>query len=320
MASPLTVGSSRTQPGSGAPTEPELAEQLFGADGLVTQSPGTLSSVSVLPPRRRPEGSLRLVTLQRDGQVVRAVLHPSGTPVSSAVSSAVSSSLEQAFQHALASLRSNGYCGVVTTPALAPQESMALQQLGFTVATSLVLLSRNTLGRPIGQRARKTQTTTFATVRSWPVRRSVTERQLREMLDVDAAAFPAGQSFDALALTDALRATPATRTRLALNHEGALVGFALSGTAGRRGYLQRLAVRPQAQGQSIGKLLCLDSVRWAGRRGAGVMAVNTQPTNTTALRLYARCGFERLPDPLHVLSLDLAEHETTSAPDDGDNK
>lgn len=123
---------------------------------------------------------------------------------------------------------------------------------------------------------------------------------LAALADVDHSAFPPPWRTSALGLAESLQAT----TRSAVHRievDGNLIGFALSGMALGIGYLQRLAVRPEFQGQGIGSDLIAASLRWARQVGAGSVLVNTQPDNPAA-DLYRNRGFRPVRGGLEVLS------------------
>ena len=77
------------------------------------------------------------------------------------------------------------------------------------------------------------------------------------------------------------------------------------GRAARRGYVQRLAVGPEAQGSGLGRALLVDGLRWLRRRGAARAVVNTQVDNERARALYESLGFRMAPSGLAVLGRDL---------------
>jgi ribosomal protein S18 acetylase RimI-like enzyme len=107
-----------------------------------------------------------------------------------------------------------------------------------------------------------------------------------------------------------MAATPSARMRVASRAGGeAVVGYAITGRAGSRGYLQRLAVAPDGQRSGIGTALVADGLRWLRRWGAREVLVNTQEDNHAALALYAALGFTREPTGLAVLArpLDVGE-------------
>jgi ribosomal protein S18 acetylase RimI-like enzyme len=123
------------------------------------------------------------------------------------------------------------------------------------------------------------------------------------VLAVDAAAFPPFWRLDEPGLSDALAATPSARLRVAVARTGdhPITGYAVTGRAGHRGYLQRLAVDPSSQGAGIGAALVVDGLRWLRRWGAKEVLVNTQEGNSSAVRLYERLGFRLQSDGLAVL-------------------
>lgn len=135
-------------------------------------------------------------------------------------------------------------------------------------------------------------------------------------LDADADAFQPFWRLDRAGFAEALDATPLSRFTIALGpgtvRHRPVVGYAVSGFAGRQGYLQRLAVRPGAQGAGLGRALVVDSLAWMRRRRAERAVVNTQVGNDRALALYARLGFRLEPSGLTVLTRDLADRELTS--------
>jgi [ribosomal protein S18]-alanine N-acetyltransferase len=191
-------------------------------------------------------------------------------------------------ERCLARLRGAGY-GEVVTNALTPVDSLPFVDAGFTVRERLHLLSHDLSGLEVPTRSSR--------------RARHADRDV--VLRLDARAFaPSWRLAGHGGLTDALRATPVARFRVAENRiaEGtAVVGYAISGRAGDHGYLQRVAVDPGAQGQGWGRALVADGLRWVRRRGAVRALVNTQLANTAALSLYESCGFRRLPVGLCVL-------------------
>lgn len=129
-------------------------------------------------------------------------------------------------------------------------------------------------------------------------------RDQADVLAIDARAFDSFWALDRRGLEDAVRATPTSRFRLAVGPEGT-TGYAITGRAVDRGYLQRLAVDPDRHRQGIGRALVADSLRWLARGGAQVAVVNTQEHNHGALELYLATGFVPEPQGLTVLTYDL---------------
>jgi ribosomal protein S18 acetylase RimI-like enzyme len=91
------------------------------------------------------------------------------------------------------------------------------------------------------------------------------------------------------------------QTMLATVAESAhdLIGYQISTQNPHGAHLARLAVRPEAQGQGVGKALVSDLIQSLARRGAARLTVNTQDDNFPSLALYKRLGFvetgERYP-------------------------
>ena len=167
------------------------------------------------------------------------------------------------------------------TNAMSAVAAAAFLEAGFRVRAELDLLAR-----PLTEVPRRTGRTHRARSRSG-------------ILALDRLAFGA-DAFDAGALDAALRATTATRLRT-VGRPMAPLGYAVTGAAGRRGYVQRLAVHPDARRHGVGTALLVDGLRWARRRGAREALVNTERTNRAGRALYEMHGFVDLPEGLVVL-------------------
>jgi len=189
-------------------------------------------------------------------------------------------------------LAGQGYRRVVTG-ALSLQEQRAFRAAGFAVTEDLHLLSHDLADLPL------------ATAAEGSLRRA--HRGDRPgILALDHLAFDPFWRLDDGGLDEAVAATPHTRFRVAvLPGTEAVVGYAITGRAGRRGYLQRLAVHPDAQRQGLGLVLVVDGLRWLRRWRAERAMVNTQLANARALSLYERVGFRREATGLSVLAREL---------------
>lgn len=195
----------------------------------------------------------------------------------------------------LEELRVAGYAAAVTA-ALAPAEQAPFLRAGFEVHERLHLLSR-----PV--------TVPGGTAKDEVPLRRGRRADRAALLALDAAAFLPFWHLDEEGLTDALAATPSARLRVAARPLGDgdehIAGYAITGRAGARGYLQRLAVDPSLHRRGIGSALVADSLRWLKRWGAREVLVNTQVGNDGALALYEALGFRREPEGLAVLRRDV---------------
>jgi ribosomal protein S18 acetylase RimI-like enzyme len=216
------------------------------------------------------------------GEAAVAFLHPvPNAPAPSA----------EFLRRCLATLAERGFTRVVTG-ALSASEQVGFLAAGFDVAERLHLLGLDlTAGLPRQP--------------AGPAPERVPRTRREEVLRLDAAAFSTFWGFDERGLSDALAATPRTRFRM-VGDDGTVVGYAICGRAGARGFVQRLAVDPARQGHGYGRLLLLDGLHWMRRRGVRTAVVNTQLDNAVALRLYTDIGFREQAPGLSVLSAGLA--------------
>jgi GNAT superfamily N-acetyltransferase len=181
-------------------------------------------------------------------------------------------------------LRARGFSFVVTS-ALSEAESTGFRRAGFDVQEELELLAHDLNAIPtVTHRLRRP-------------RRGERSR----VLAVDSLAFESFWRLHQGGLDDALGATPSVRFRVHGRREG-LDGYVIGGRGAGTGYVQRLAVHPDARGRGLGRSLVGDVLLWMRRHGAARALVNTQRTNEAALALYRACGFRVLPDGLQVLA------------------
>jgi len=177
--------------------------------------------------------------------------------------------------------------GRVVTSALGSNERQPFLEAGFTHRESLYLLNHALDYIP-------------------PVKRHQHRLRTGRWTDTDAVLDIDRRSFDDFWILDrdglqaAKKATPVHRYRVAtINRE--VVGYSITGRAGRTSFLQRLGVDPKTRGEGIGTDLVRDGLRWALGQGAASMLVNTQVSNEGARRLYESIGFELSNDRLDVL-------------------
>lgn len=172
------------------------------------------------------------------------------------------------------------------TPALNWLEAEPFFQAGFEVHENLYLLAHTLHGLSPRSPHR--------------VRRARRVHQT-QVLALDNLAFDGFWRFDRAALKEARRATPYSRYTVAVAGDE-VAGYAITGQARNRGYLQRLAVHPRHQGQGLATALVHDGFDWLWRRQSRMVMVNTQHQNRKALELYERLGFQREREGLVVLA------------------
>lgn len=191
----------------------------------------------------------------------------------------------------LGELSAQGFSSVVTA-ALTPTEAPAFIAVGFEEHDRLRLLIHDLGDLPA--------------VPAGPRVDRVRGHQWTEVLAVDRASFPPFWRLDEVGLRQAVAATPTARFRIVTSGDSAdVAGYAITGRAGHEGYVQRLAVRPQDQGQGLGRRLALDGLHWLRRRRARRAVVNTQTGNDVALSFYRHLGFRFAPSDLVVFRRDL---------------
>jgi GNAT superfamily N-acetyltransferase len=191
-------------------------------------------------------------------------------------------------------LAAHGFSRVLT-PALGPLEQVPYMGAGFRVEERLAVLTHDLRRLPRPPR-----------IPSICLRRGrMSDRP--EVLVVDNLAFSEFWRLDWRGIEEALAATPLSRWRVAVNGAGSVIGYAVTGRAGGRGFLQRLAVHPEQCGRGVGRTLVLDGLRWLRRWRVEQVLVNTQVGNFRALALYEGLGFRAGPAGLSVLSAGLAQ-------------
>ena len=200
-------------------------------------------------------------------------------------------------ERSIGQLSARGYTEVLTA-ALTAREQQVFSQWGFTLYERLHLLQHDLRDLPPRQPV--------------PAHVGAAHRWDRpSVLEVDGRAFDEMWRLDGPSLHEAISATPASRFRAArrpdrsFGKRGRVIGYAVSGHTGDHGYLQRLAVDPDAQRSGIGAALVLDCLHWMRRSGVSRVSVNTQEANARAFALYERMGFVPVEPGLAVLRLEI---------------
>jgi ribosomal-protein-alanine N-acetyltransferase len=160
-----------------------------------------------------------------------------------------------------------------------------LQRAGFDLVDRIVYFEQSVPSAPLSERSE-------AAVR--PIRGN----DLSTLLSLDSCAFEPLWRFDQGHFMELLvtsgHSTIAERS-------GQAVGYAITDVVGDTGFVVRVAVHPDAQGEGIGSGLLADALNHCRASGASVVRLNTQESNTASHRLYQRFGFRRAGRRIPVL-------------------
>ena len=83
-----------------------------------------------------------------------------------------------------------------------------------------------------------------------------------------------------------------------------IVGVALCGHDGRRGYIYHLAVDPAYQGRGLGKRLLDECLRGLRRTEVKRVIIMVADDNPRARKFWKRCGYEEIPGAV-AMGIDL---------------
>ncbi len=86
---------------------------------------------------------------------------------------------------------------------------------------------------------------------------------------------------------------PSSTVLAALSEQGDLLGTAMVGTDGHRGWLYYLAVRADAQRAGTGRALVAAAEDWLRAAGAPKVQLMVRHDNSLAVAFYDRLGYER---------------------------
>lgn len=173
----------------------------------------------------------------------------------------------------------------VTSPPLPVPRLPMWRDAGFTPWLDLHMYGRDIMRKPLPL--------------DHPIEEGSTD-DWSTAVDIDRRSFDELWRLGPLGLQEAREAT-STSTFMVVRSEGTVIGFAIVGIGSRIGYLQRIAVEPDARGRGYGRALVRQAIRWTVERGGTSLLLNTQPDNDGATALYLSEGFNRIANSLSVL-------------------
>lgn len=171
----------------------------------------------------------------------------------------------------------------------APWLVPTLQRAGFNLVDRIVYLERPTAPTPPPQKPQA-------------VLRPICGGDLAALLTLDSAAFDPLWRFDRGHFMELLVTTG--HSTIAEKAERP-VGYAVSDVVGETGFIVRLAVHPDFQGQGVGSQLLADSLDYCRAAGAATVRLNTQESNVASHHLYQRFDFQRAGRRVPVLVREL---------------
>jgi [ribosomal protein S18]-alanine N-acetyltransferase len=165
---------------------------------------------------------------------------------------------------------------------------------GFSTHQSIVMLERDE-GSPVSPSGRPEVSI-----------RGMLQYDLPAVAEVDAAAFDLLWQNSLLSLE---RAYPQAAFASVAELDGRIIGYQLSTRNPLGAHLARLAVRPEAQGQGVGRSLVAELIQKTGQRGMSRLTVNTQSDNATSLAVYKSTGFHETGERYPVYQFQVSQGE-----------
>ncbi|GAA4735900.1 GNAT family acetyltransferase [Isoptericola chiayiensis] len=89
----------------------------------------------------------------------------------------------------------------------------------------------------------------------------------------------------------AARRNPTSTVLVALDESSAVVGTAMAGYEGHRGWLYYVAVAPGLQGTGLGRRVVAAAEAWLQDAGAAEVRLMVRTSNARVLGFYARLGY-----------------------------
>ncbi|MGN6375129.1 MAG: GNAT family acetyltransferase [Sphingomonas sp.] len=129
---------------------------------------------------------------------------------------------------------------------------------------------------------------------SWRLRDAVAEDEARVVALWQACGLVAPYNDPAADFRFAL-AGPASTVLVNEDADGRIVGSAMVGHDGHRGWLYYLAAAPDLRGRGVGRAMVAAGEQWLGRHGVAKVQLMVRPTNTGVLSFYEALGYQETP-------------------------
>lgn len=196
---------------------------------------------------------------------------------------------------AVSRARELGYVKVYTS-ALLDNDTPGFVEYGFRLKEQLHILQRNTESPSLNYKIK---------IRT----KKPSQSDLDAIVKLDQLCFDSYWTMNKKGLLEAESATSKARFRIAQLKGSSgtpeIVGYVLTGSGNKKGYLQRLAVHPDFQSHGIGQQLVADGIEWLRFWRINEMYVNTQIKNENALSFYLKMKFELVKERLNILEYDV---------------
>ncbi len=119
--------------------------------------------------------------------------------------------------------------------------------------------------------------------------RPMREADIAEVMDIERRAYPFPWTEGIL--RDCLRVSYSCWV---YERAGVIEAYAIMSVAAGEAHILNLCVRPELQGQGLGKRTLQHLMNVARRHGADSMFLEVRPSNAVALRLYQGMGFDEI--------------------------
>jgi len=119
--------------------------------------------------------------------------------------------------------------------------------------------------------------------------RPMSEADLPEIMEIERRAYPYPWTIGIL--RDCLRVGYSCWL---YEHNGVIQAYGVMSVAAGEAHVLNLCVRPEAQGNGLGRRMLTQMIALARRHGADTLLLEVRPSNLAALHLYQKMGFNEV--------------------------